>query len=526
MAVRFVAALASGPIITSAPASPSAKPKLAARAPVALKEKFVAVGGSGSTCSFKAPCAFSYAMADRTAPNTVIWLRGGTYALAYLGGSETTAYGKGAPGSPLLIAAYRAPGAWLDEPVTITTDGTQWSVGFNVGGHDVIYRGITFTATQNSDRTSAQPGSAPTDISHMGDAVAIRTNLGPLPNISFINCYWHDTAQGIAAQSGTAPGLLVYGSVIEYNGWKGSDRGHGHGGYLQTPCTGPSHTLRHNLIGHNANRGVQVYGSSTTCGNGAVFEENTFWEDSNIPPVNGDGMEFTVAGTNVSKDGRFVGNRGYTWGGDQFHWGQSTWPLDSMTNWTITGNYLKGELWLEPGRIKIPSGLLAFTGNTIIGRGGCKPPATCNSGYKQTDFPGNTYIDNTAPGFDSTSLSNRVFLDPNEFQPGRANVTIFNWKRLNTVAVDLSGVVQVGAPFKVQHAEDFLGAPVLTGIYQGGTVEFPMTNLPQAEPAGDFTKPAPEWPEFAAFVVFQTGDAESTSPLPPRAPRSPRASSR
>lgn len=512
----LVATLACGPKPpTQTPQVAAEKAGAAPKIAAPVIEKFIAPDGSGQACTISAPCAPSWAKMDQTLPNTVIWLRGGTYLLKYLGGSETTWYGKGAAGSPLLIAAYRPPGEWLDEPVEISTDGTLWPVGFQVGGHDVIYRGISFTATQNGDRTSSQSGSAPTDISHMGDAVRIRENLGLLPNISFINCYFHDAAQGIAAQSGTAPNLLIYGTLILYNGWDGSDRGHGHGIYAQPPCSGPSITLRHDLIGHNANRGMQIYGSSTTCGNGADIEETTFWEDSNIPPVNGDGMEFTVSGTNVSHDGKFINNRGYTWGGDQFHWGQDTWPLDSLTNWTITGNYVKGEMWFEPGHIKMPGGVQAFTLNTIIGADNCAPGKTCYSGYKRTDLPGNNYIDNSAPGFDYSTLENRSFVDKNEYQAGRANVTIFNWKRLATVAVDLSGVLQVGAPFKIQHAEDFLGAPVLTGTYPGGSVDFPMMNLPQAEPAGDFTKPAPEWPEFAAFVVFQTGDAAPTpTPTP------------
>ena len=68
-----------------------------------------------------------------------------------------------------------------------------------------------------------QPASQP----RRGDqpATAMGTKL--------INMIIHDTTQGILSSSG-ANGTEIYGNLIYYNGYSGTDRGHGHGIYVPT----------------------------------------------------------------------------------------------------------------------------------------------------------------------------------------------------------------------------------------------------------------------------------------------------
>src|SRR6185503_10835654 len=104
----------------------------------------------------------------------------------------------------------------------------------------------------------------------------------------------------------------------------------------------------------------------------------------------------------------------------------------------------------------------------------------------------------------------KVFVRANKYEAGRANVTVYNWTGASTVDVDLSGVLAAGASYEVRNAQDFYGAPVASGTYQGGTVRLPM-NLSVATPVGK-AAPAPTGPEFNVFVVLKKSTLASTSP--------------
>ena len=96
----------------------------------------------------------------------------------------------------------------------------------------------------------------------------------------------------------------------------------------------------------------------------------------------------------------------------------------------------------------------------------------------------NTFADwKQATGFDASSTfasspgANVVVVQPNTYEPGRANVIIYNWAHQSSVSVDLSQVLKPNDKFEVRNAQSFYAAPVLTGTYAGGSIALPITSI-------------------------------------------------
>ena len=70
-----------------------------------------------------------------------------------------------------------------------------------------------------------------------------------------------------------------------------------------------------------------------------------------------------------------------------------------------------------------------------------------------------------------------------QYEPGRANITIYNWGKATSVAVSLAAAgLASGDNFEVRDAQNFYGAPVATGTYAGAPIPIPMTGLTAADP--------------------------------------------
>jgi hypothetical protein len=100
----------------------------------------------------------------------------------------------------------------------------------------------------------------------------------------------------------------------------------------------------------------------------------------------------------------------------------------------------------------------------------------------------------------------KVFVRPNQYEKGRAHVAIFNWNRQDSVDVDLSQVLLAGEDYEIRDAQNYFGAPVARGVYNGSPVKVPMTLEVVAEPVGNIpVKPPHSAPQFGAFVVLRPG---------------------
>src|SRR2546430_17335744 len=60
----------------------------------------------------------------------------------------------------------------------------------------------------------------------------------------------------------------------------------------------------------------------------------------------------------------------------------------------------------------------------------------------------------------------KIVVRANQYEPGRANIIIYNWAQDSTVSVDVSGVLTLGDQYVVQNAQDVYGPPIARGTYR------------------------------------------------------------
>src|SRR3989442_9699193 len=76
----------------------------------------------------------------------------------------------------------------------------------------------------------------------------------------------------------------------------------------------------------------------------------------------------------------------------------------------------------------------------------------------------------------------KIVVRPNQYEPGRANIIVYNWAQQSTVSVDASGILTLGDRYLVQNAEDFYGPPIASGTYTGGPLQLPMVSITPPSP--------------------------------------------
>ncbi|MDB6022438.1 MAG: regulatory domain of in-like proprotein convertase, partial [Pedosphaera sp.] len=153
--------------------------------------------------------------------------------------------------------------------------------------------------------------------------------------------------------------------------------------------------------------------------------------------------------------------------------------LGNSTGAVVMGNYFQTSASFNSNTD------LTLTGNTFVS-------GTIN--LDQSQFPSNNYLA-VAP------TTNVVIVEPNKYEPGRANIIIYNWENLSSVAVNVSHVLLMNTPFEVRNAENFYGPPVLTGIYSGAPLDLRMVKLSIAQPVA-VNAPSSAGPAFKAFILL------------------------
>jgi hypothetical protein len=402
-----------------------------------------------------------------------IWLRGGTYAgtyISYLNGTST---------SPVILRQY--PG----ERATIDGGNSNGQPVFDVWGNYVWFWGLEFTSS-DPVRQTQQSGPFPTDI--LRGAVDIHNATGYGIGVKFINCVLHDLRG--AGMPTPALDMEYNGCLLYYSGWDAPDGGHGHALYVQN-LTGTKHIVD-NIIFEQFSHGIHAYTEGSFIDN-IELRGNTVFNNGSLS-TRGPARNVLIGGLVVTHNPSVVENSMYYPNAGQpassFYLGYTT----GCVNATVTDNYLANNVFFPNCR---PA---SMSGNTIYGS---------LTGFTASQFSNNTYDSSRPTGV-------KVFVRPNQYEPGRANVTVFNWDLENAVIVDLSSVLSLGAEFEVRNAQDFFGAPVVTGVYDGKPVSLPMTGLSVAQPVG-WNAPPPSGPEFNVFVVLTHAYVREAPELP-RAP--------
>ncbi len=418
-------------------------------------------------------------------PGDTVWLRGGTYTGHFTSGLN------GAPDKPIVVRPFPGERAVIDgnyggnQPTLIIRGSYTWYWGFEV-------------TNSSPERTGSSATFPSTPLRGEGvDLVGQGTKA--------INLVIHDCAQGILTTS-SVQDTEAYGNVIYYNGYDAPDRGHGHGIYFQN--AGPlTRTVADNIFFGQYDISIHAYTTSGTLDD-LDIEGNTSF-GAGILSHAGPTLEVVVGATGsaaadptdtkVAKNTTFKSNYVYTTT-TAVNLGYSK----GIASPTIVDNYIVGRTALAFVNVFRP---ITMTGNLLYGS---------LAGLQAGDFSNNTF-------YSARPTGTKVFVRPNKYEPGRANITIFNWDKTPTVSVDLGVAVPKGTRFELRSVHNFFGPPVLTGTYDGTPLQVPMTNLTAAAPVG---APAPTSisPEFQAFVLLPVPPplVPRAEVRPPRdAPRSP-----
>ena len=394
------------------------------------------------------PWSLAFALSQPAAvkPGDTIWLRGGTYRGTF------TSYLNGSASAPIKVRQYPGERAILDG------GNSKFDNILSVSGSYTWYWGFEIMSS-DPNRVSTQTGSNPTDIGR-GGAVAIVQTSDTGAGLKFINLIVHDTANGFGLWK-EATDAEVYGCLVYYNGWTAPDRGHGHGFYVQN-LTGTKR-IADNIIFSNFSHGIQVYGSAAAALNNVTIQGNTFF-DSGMPADYQ--RNVLVGGGSVAQNPRLIDNVLYfpSTTGQNLNVGYEYGA--GVNNAVITGNYVVNSenAYFSPLNTNV-----TMTGNSFY------TPVDSSS---QSLFPSNIYSPDSHPS------TPQVFVRPNQYEPGRANITVVNWGNAATLSLDLSAVLYPGAVYEIRNAQDYFAGPVLAGTFTGSPIEMPMSGLSVAVPVG------------------------------------------
>ncbi|HVN54008.1 MAG TPA: right-handed parallel beta-helix repeat-containing protein [Anaerolineaceae bacterium] len=396
-------------------------------------------------------------------PGDTIWLLGGRYNAPF------KSHLKGMSGAPIVVRAYPGQRATLDGTgPMLTISDSSW----------VYFWGFEITKSNNS-----RPVSSNTSPEH---GILI-SSASTSSNIKFINLVIHDLPGHGVAWWRTNTDSEIYGSLVYNNGVMQYD----HGVYSQNESG--VKRLTNNIIFDNAAFGIHIYSSGSAAIDNYMIAGNTLFNNGSIGRTASSGQygnhfpELLIGGdTAITHNPEINDNHTYASAANAsaFDLGYAA----GSSNAKVINNYfMNGMVALagsQPG--------LNFTGNTIFGS---------LNGFSSSSYPGNTYLSGKPSGL-------RYFVQPNIYEPGRANLVIYNWSRASTVnipAAALSGVqLRAGEGYELHNAVDFYG-DVITGTYDGSSLPLPMTGRSVAAAVGIPFAPPNTFPEFGVFILINRG---------------------
>lgn len=451
-------------------------------------------GTSTGAGSISSPLSLARALSagSPARPGDTVWIHGGNY----IGPFESVL--AGTPGQPIVVRSFE------NDRVTLNCQQAAGIV-LSVNGSGTHFWGLEIM-NSNPDRTLSR-----------GLGVSLNPSLGGVGN-KLINCVIHDTGGGVFVSSISTNSEIV-GCIIYNNGYQGPDpdRGHGHGIYGQS--ISDVKTVMDNVIFNQYSIGIHLYTVASRI--------DHFNIDRNILFSNGSVSREKVQlnaliGGQVVQDISFNRNLLYMSPGApnaanmQLVWGSTT-----NGSAVITNNYFVG---CGPEIVNWTN--MVFTGNNIVSYDKITrfrpidPKGVYNWDLNTytTDYPyvvnivggpGLTWSQWRSMGMDANStlkaVNSLVGLDvaihPNPYEAGRANVSVLNWGLRQSVALNLSNVVPVGASYEIRNAQDYFGAAVISSVYDGLPVTVPLNNPSVAVPIGVTSAPPSSSPLFNVFVV-------------------------
>jgi hypothetical protein len=346
-------------------------------------------------------------------------------------------------------------------------------------------------------------------------------------HVKLINLIEHDGGIGFYTFAEQVD-VEISGCLAYNNGWQQPDFGNGHGIYAKS-ISGPVY-LRDNILFNQFGYGIHIFTIAGPDGLTNIHAEgNVSFNNGGVAadPVNSPSANILFGGSEPVRNGTLVDNMTYFSPNVGVHNLLIGFGTTVNQDLTVRNNYaVGGMLLLDVGWWQS----LTMTDNSLFGSTSdmiwlrdstvsgfqlannryYRDSTALAWGYINTDYGIHAWRQISGVGAtDQAVASNpaepKVFLRPNRYEAGRANLIIYNWTRQTTVPVDLSGIVRVGDRYDVRNVQDFFGPPVLSGTYAGGPVDVPMTGVTPVAPIGNSPTPPPQTgPDFGVFVVTST----------------------
>ena len=435
-------------------------------------------------------------------PGDTVWLRGGTYTSA----TPITSTLAGTASAPVVVRQYPGERAILD--ARGATSPTNRGDFLTAGGAYSTFWGFEIMDSDPNRSTDTRPNMVVVNASH----------------VKLINLIVHDG--GIGFYTFSAPvDIEIYGCLAYNNGWQEAVFGNGHGIYAKS-TTGPLN-LRDNILFDQFGYGIHIFTIAGPDGLTNIHAEgNVSFNNGSVDadPVNSPNANILFGGSVPVHNGTLVDNMTYFSPNVGVHNLLIGFGTTVNQDLTVRSNYaVGGMLLLDVGWWQS----LTMTDNSLFGSTSdmiwlrdstlsgfqlannryYQDPTAQAWGYINTDYGFPAWQQLTGVGATDRAVTSnpaepKVFLRPNRYEPGRANLIIYNWSRQSTVPVDLSGVVRVGDAYEIRNVQDFFGAPVASGTYGGSPVDVPMTGVTPVVPIGSSPTPPPQTgPDFGVFVV-------------------------
>lgn len=380
----------------------------------------------------------------------VVWVSGGTYK-----GCFTVAL-TGSPGKPVVVRAVPGQRAVIDG----TLDGGKYVLEMPADKSAwCVFWGLEIMVSDPSDIDEKRPAG------YWFNA----------PNSKMINCHVHDTAVG--GFWSPAVDSEIYGCLLYNMGGQRKGRGQGNGHNMYTQNKDGTKRIRDNIVFNGFRNGIDVY---TTNGQIDGFDiiGNTVFGASACANEGNKKMDIVIGGKKPASRILVRDNLGWANGlGRHCEFG---YDCEGHKDIRVINNYFAGRVTFKAWE------KIEMTGNRFFG--GIDGPVD------PAKFPDNHY---GAPPKESV-----VFVRPSEYEPGRANITVYNWAGSDTVSVDLGKVVPAGAQFEIRNAQNWHKGPVAKGVYDGKPVSLPMTGMDPVQPLGADGYVTREEMTGKAFNVF------------------------
>jgi hypothetical protein len=432
-----------------------------------------------------------------------LWIHPGTYSGVY----KSTLQGNAQ--SPIIVKAVSDFGVILDGNVS------KNDAVLSIEGKYVYYCGLIIT---NSGQNHIVSASSPV---YSKDGVYF---IGAYNKL--INCIIHNnTGDGIGFWN-PAIDAEIYGCIIYHNGYRGTDRGHGHGIYTQN--TTGTKLITDNIFFNSYGIGIHIYTENGSI-KGFKIEGNAFC-NSGLPGANELERHIIAGGLQTADnitvtDNYFYNRPNYpAKAGVQFGYSAANQNAVFTNNYMVGGTFYCIKNWNS----------VKFTGNSIISRtpqmqliafdnfANIKTPTFNNNHYYKGTLATRTFDewkrvsnqDANSRYYASEPAETVCFVRKNRYEKGRANLIVYNWKNTTNVAVDMSGVLSAGDTYQIYDVFCLSNGPVQTGVYDGKSISVSMAltkiDLPDGYPP-DSRRFSHTAPLFGMFIVkSQSGNPAST----------------